>query len=299
MIMTPTITVMASAATRPGAMPIPADRTVSAFTKPDVFVKWSEEAAALRAAAPTADNVIEMYDVIGFDWWTGGGITAKSVSDALRPLRGQAVEIRLNSPGGDMFEGIAIYNLLREHDGDITVKIMGMAASAASIIAMAGDRIEVGAASFVMIHNCWVCGCGNRNDFLALAAWMAPFDEALASVYVERSGQSLAQVVKWMDDETYMSGATAVDLGFADALLSSDASKPDPAARAAATEAASVRVAEHAMMAATGASRSDTRAHLRNIRGKPDAAPNGTPDAADDAGWMQGASALLQSLQVR
>lgn len=299
MKMTPATPLRMMAKARPGAMPIPADRTVSAFTKPDVFTKWSEDAAALRAAAPAAANVIEMYELIGYDWWTGGGVTAKSVSEQLRSLRGQAVEIRLNSPGGDMFDGIAIYNLLREHDGEITIKVMGMAASAASIIAMAGDRIEIGAASFIMIHNCWVCACGNRIDFLALAAWMEPFDAALASVYVERSGQLLAQVVEWMNAETYMSGATAVERGFADALLSADESKADLAAMASGKEAASVRVAEMAMMASTGMPRSEVREHIKKIRGKPDAAPEGTPDAADQQGWMHGAAALLQSLNVR
>src|SRR3546814_13007802 len=82
-----------------------------------------------------------------------------------------------------MFEGIACYNVLREHPQTVTVKVMGMAASAASIIAMAGDQIEIGAASFLMIHNCWVMAMGNRHDMAETAEWLAPFDAAMADVY--------------------------------------------------------------------------------------------------------------------
>lgn len=285
--------VMAKA--RPGAMPQPADRNISAFTKPDVFSRWSDTVCGLRASEPAASNVIEMYDVIGYDWWSGGGITVDLVTERLAQLRGQPVEVRLNSPGGDMFEGIAIYNILREHDGEITVKIMGMAASAASIIAMAGDRIEIGAASFVMIHNCWILAMGNRHDLAALSDWLAPFDEAMVGVYVARTGQTAAQVASWMDAETYMSGQTAVDRGFADALLPRDAAADNPEAQAKAKEVASVRATEHALLA-SGLTRSQARARINEIRGKPDAASAGKPDAADTS-WMQSASALLQTLK--
>lgn len=143
---------------RPAAMPQPANRDVQAFTKPQVFDKWSEDAAGIRALE-RGDNVITMFETIGEDWWTGGGVTAKKVASQLRAIAGP-VEVQINSPGGDMFEGIAVYNVLREHPHDVTVKVMGMAASAASIIAMAGDTVEIGAASFLMIHNCWVLAMG-------------------------------------------------------------------------------------------------------------------------------------------
>jgi ATP-dependent protease ClpP protease subunit len=97
-------------------------------------------------------------------------ITAKGVAAQLRAIGDRPVEVQINSPGGDMFEGFAIYNVLREHPQAITVKIMGMAASAASIIAMAGDTIEIGAASFIMIHNCEVVAVGNRHDMAETAA---------------------------------------------------------------------------------------------------------------------------------
>lgn len=93
---------------RPSALPQPANREVQAFTKPQVLDRWADEAAGIRALE-RGDNVITMFDVIGEDWWTGGGVTAKKVASQLRAIEGP-VEVQINSPGGDMFEGIAIYN---------------------------------------------------------------------------------------------------------------------------------------------------------------------------------------------
>jgi ATP-dependent protease ClpP protease subunit len=136
---------------------------------------------------------------IGEDFWTGGGVTAKKVTAQLRAIGDRPVEVQINSFGGDMFEGIAIYNVLREHPQPVTVKVMGMAASAASIIAMAGDTVEIGAASFVMIHNCWVVAMGNRHDMIETAQWLEPFDFAMRDVYAARTGQKPDAVQKWLD----------------------------------------------------------------------------------------------------
>lgn len=78
-------------------------------------------------------------------------------------MNGADVTVNINSPGGDMFEGLAIYNLLREYQGKVTVKVLGIAASAASVIAMAGDDIQIGRGAFLMIHNCWVVAMGTSN----------------------------------------------------------------------------------------------------------------------------------------
>ena len=137
---------------RPSALPMPPDRSVSALARPATLEKWSAEAAGIRAVE-VGDNVVTMFGVIGEDFWSGGGITAKTVTAQLRAIGDRPVEVQVNSPGGDMFEGIAIYNVLREHSQPVTIKIMGMAASAASVIAMAGDTVEIGAASFLMIQN--------------------------------------------------------------------------------------------------------------------------------------------------
>lgn len=277
---------------RPSALPVPADRRVAAFSPLPVMDRWSEDAAGVRPAALSqGDNVITMFDIVGEDYWSGGGITAKRVAAQLRAIGDRPVEVQINSPGGDMFEGFAIYNVLREHPYDVTVKVMGMAASAASIIAMAGDRIEIGASSFIMIHNCWVLAYGNRNDLRELADWLQPFDQAMCDVYVARTGQKADAVAKMLDDETWLSGSQAIDKGFADALLAADKTTVDETAKAEDRRVNELRGMERSLISA-GMSRDAARARIDSIRGKRDAAPE---TAARDAG-DQGLSALLDNL---
>ena len=285
--------VMAKA--RPAAMPLPVRQDVHAFTKPSVHDRWSEEAAGLRALE-RGDNVVTMFDVIGEDYWSGGGITAKSVAAQLRAIGPRPIEIQINSPGGDMFEGIAIFNVLREHPQPVTVKVMGMAASAASIIAMAGDTIEIGSASFVMIHNCWIIAVGNRHDMAETAEWLEPFDQAMVDLYAARTGQDGKQVAKWMDAETYMSGSQAIERGFADALLAADAVTDEPATKAADREVNKLRAMEIKLMM-SGESRSSARSHINEIRGTTDSAPSAstTDSAGDDWSGVAGLLATLQS----
>lgn len=281
---------------RPAAMPQPATRDVQAFTKPQVFDKWSEDAAGIRALE-RGDNVITMFEVIGEDWWTGGGVTAKKVASQLRAIAGP-VEVQINSPGGDMFEGIAIYNVLREHPHDVTVKVMGMAASAASIIAMAGDTVEIGAASFLMIHNCWVLAMGNRHDMRETAEFLEPFDAAMVDVYAARSGQKSEDIAKWMDAETFMSGAQAIERGFADALLAADKITTDDKAKAEDRRVNDLRAMELQLVSA-GLTRTQARDRINKIKGTPGAALDAdtTPGAGDPE--LTGALAsLLKSISA-
>lgn len=284
---------------RPNALPVPADRRVSAFSPLPVMDRWGEDAAGIRPAAlEQGDNVITMFDVIGEDWWTGGGITAKKVSAQLRAIGDRPVEVQINTGGGDMFEGLAIYNVLREHPQPITMKVMGMAASAGSIIAMAGDTIEIGAASFLMIHNCWVVAAGNRLDFAEVAAFLAPFDQAMADVYAARSGQDAKDCAKWMDQESWLSGSLAIERGFADALLPADQMKVDEKAKAADRDANEVRALEMTLVN-SGMTRTQARARIKNLKGTPGAAPDDadTPGAGGDPELGTAFAAMIQSIR--
>ncbi|WP_328277745.1 head maturation protease, ClpP-related [Sphingobium sp.] len=283
------------ASARPGALPLPADRRLQAFTPASVIERYGDAAAGVRAVAK-GDNIITMFDSIGEDYWSGGGVTAKKVQSQLRAIGERDVEVHINSYGGDMFEGIAVYNVLREHPHNITVKVMGMAASAASIIAMAGDQIEIGAASFLMIHNCWVIAMGNRHDMAETAAWLEPFDGAMADVYAARSGAERDQIVQWMDAETYMSGSTAVERGFANSLLPADAITVDEEAQAGDRTINELRAMELALVA-SGMTRTQARARIKNLKGTPGAAPDQdvTP-GADDQRLNQALSGLLANL---
>lgn len=264
------------AKTRPDALPLPERRDVSALTPANVLDRWGADAAGIRAIA-AGDNVITMFEEIGEDFWTGGGVTAKRVAAQLRAIGDRPVIVQINSPGGDMFEGIAIYNVLREHPQDITVQILGMAASAASIVAMAGDTIEIGAAGFIMIHNCWVMAIGNRHDMRETADWLEPFDAAMRDVYAQRTGHKAEEIGKWMDDEAWMSGSMAIERGFADELLPADKVTQTEEAKASDKQINELRAMELSLVAA-GHSRSEARARINAIKG------GGTPGAADSPG---------------
>jgi ATP-dependent protease ClpP protease subunit len=186
---------------------------------PRALERWSPE---VRAADRDEDRAISIYDAIGYDPWTGEGVTAKRVAGALRSLGKGPVTVNIKSPGGDMFEGLAIYNLLREHEGEVNVKVLGLAASAGSVIAMAGDTVQIARAGFLMIHNAWVVAMGNRNDLRELATWLEPFDAAMGDIYAVRTGLESKAIAKLMDSESWIGGAAAVEQGFADELLASD-----------------------------------------------------------------------------
>ena len=126
--------------------------------------------------------------------------------------------VKINPPGGDMFEGIAIYNLLRAHKAKVTVEVLGWAASAASIIAMAGDEIRMGLGTFMMVHNAWGVVIGNRHDMREAADLFDGFDSAIVDIYEARTGMKRADVEKLMDAETFMGPSEAVEKGFADVV---------------------------------------------------------------------------------
>lgn len=169
--------------------------------------------------------VLEMFDVIGFDLWTGDGITSKAVSKALAGFEGKAIRVLLNSPGGDAFEGSAIRSILAQHEAKVIVEIHGLAASAASEIAMAGDEVLIDEGSFLMIHRAWGLAIGDANDMHEFGDMLDKIDRSLAKVYSRRTGQSVSQVTKWMDAETWFSADEAKEAGFADKVIKAK-SKP-------------------------------------------------------------------------
>lgn len=238
------------------------------------FERWD---GGIRAAGQSGDSTISILDTIGEDWY-GEGVTASRISGALRSIGGGDVTVNINSPGGDMWEGLAIYNLLVAYEGKVTVKILGIAASAASIIAMAGDEIQMGRGAFLMIHNCWTIAAGNRNDFRDYADSLEPFDKAMADIYAARSGLKLSEVQTLMDNESFISGSEAIEKGFADSLLSADEITSDDESPAAALRKID------AFLAKGGMPRSERRKHLKALGGKPGAATenNDKPGAVDE-----------------
>ncbi len=261
----------------------------------DVLTKWTEHqlAAAPSANGADTDTTISMFDVIGEDGWSGGGVTANRISAALRSIGSKDITVRINSPGGDMFEGIAIYNLLRAHRAKVTVEVLGWAASAASIIAMAGDDIRMGLGSFMMVHNAWGVVIGNRHDMREAASLFDEFDVALADIYHARTGMDRIGIERLMDAETFMTAAQAVEYGFADAVDDAivHGGNDEDRARAAATAPVRPEIQARrridAALAKQGVSRTERRKMFNQIAGMHDAADTATHDAGFHAAAIQ------------
>ena len=257
-------------------------------------IEWDAPSTALErwADAPRASANggadISIFDQIG-ETWDGSGFTPKKMAAILRQIGERPVSVAINSPGGDMFDGIAIYNQLAAHPAEVSVEIIGLAASAASVIAMAGDKISIGAGAFFMIHKCWGVVVGNRHDFTDASALFAPFDDAMAGIYAARTGQKQADIAAMMDAETWISAAQSVEKGFAESVSSAVTA---PATDAAA-HAASAKARIDALLAKQGVPRSERRALLREIAGTHHAAGPAMPGA----GFQDAAAKLLATLQ--
>jgi len=251
---------------------------VNSDVSPRALDRWNP---SLQAAAESgdSDNTISIYDAIGESFWEEG-VTAKRVAGALRHIGAKKdVVVNINSPGGDVFEALAIYNLLREHEGKVTVKVLGLAASAASLIAMAGDEVQIGRAAFLMVHNSWVIAMGNRHDLREVADWIEPFDNTLADVYAARTGLDLDEVKQSLDAETWIGGKEAVELGWADSLLESDEVAEAPEAQNKSKLAARKM---DVLLAKAGVPRSERRAMMQAIKSDtPSAIDPGMPGATE------------------
>ena len=194
---------------------------VSALTtlhpSPPVSGSWyriRNTATQPAAAASTSGGraVIDIYGEIGF--W---GVEAAQFIDELRSLDASELEIHLNSPGGDVYEGLAIYTALVDHPARIDMRVDGLAASIASIIAQAGDQITMGANSEMMIHDAWGLTIGNAADHRRSAEDLDRISNNLADVYATRAGRGT--VDSWraaMVEESWYSAQEAVDAGLAD-----------------------------------------------------------------------------------
>lgn len=166
---------------------------------------------------------IWLYDQIGESFW-GDGISAKAFQKELTGLgKVNTINLRINSPGGDVFDGLAIYNQLKQHPARIVVDVDGLAASIASIIAMAGDEVRMASNAMMMIHNPHGMAVGDSTEMQRVAALLNQVKGNLADTYAARTGKSRAQLEAWMEDETWMTSETAVQHGFADAVSAAQA----------------------------------------------------------------------------
>jgi ATP-dependent Clp endopeptidase proteolytic subunit ClpP len=160
------------------------------------------------------DTELQIYDEIGYF-----GVTAKAFTKELNALDGKDITVAINSFGGDVFDGIAIYNALKAHKGAVKVRIDGIAASIASIIAMAGDSVEMADNAFLMIHNAWTLAYGNKEDMRTTANMLEQIDGALNDTYRKKTGKKKDDISAMMDAETWLDANAALDGGFIDAII--------------------------------------------------------------------------------
>lgn len=176
-----------------------------------------------KAAADGKDPELMVYGDIA-EWW---GVDSKEFNTQLNAIEADNINVRINSYGGEVFTAQAIYSGLRRHSANITVYIDGIAASAASLIAMAGDTVIMPANAMLMIHNPLTGRYGNANDFREMADVLDKIRDALVTAYQAKSGLDSEGIIELLDAETWLTAQEAIDYGFADQL--------DPAMQVAAS----------------------------------------------------------------
>ena len=163
-----------------------------------------------------ASSEVCIYEEIG-----SYGITAKAFLDEIKNVGNRKITLRINSPGGEVFDGLAIYNRLREHPGGVEVKIDGIAASMASVIAMAGAPVTMAENALLMVHNPSGLCVGNSDDMRELADMLDKVRGSLTGAYERKTGKSMEEIGALMDAETWMTAREAMDAGFCDEITAS------------------------------------------------------------------------------
>lgn len=160
-------------------------------------------------------NELIIYGDIGENYWSGESLTGATIKDKLDAMPPGDVTVRINSPGGDVFDGFAIYNLIAQREGKTTVLIDGMAASAASVIAMAGDEILMADNALMMIHDPWTLAAGNAEEIGRTVELLNKVKDSIVTTYQKRSNLDAEKIGEMMAAETWLSADDAISQGFA------------------------------------------------------------------------------------
>lgn len=185
------------------------------------FTERSKTPFKIRSESATKAEIV-LYAAIGPDYWGDGTmVSAKNFSDQLKALPKTVNEltVRINSPGGDVFDGITIYNRLKQFNGTVNVIIDGLAASIASIIALAGDTITIGEGALYMVHLPWTFAYGNRMELDNVVNRLLDVEEQMIGIYAKRSGLDRAEIKSLLEAETWMGAEEAIEKGFVDSKV--------------------------------------------------------------------------------
>lgn len=176
-----------------------------------------------RPRVETSGNeaTVYLYDAID-PWW---GISAQEFVKELNNITADTIHLRINSPGGDVFDARAIKTALEQHKATVKVHVDGLAASAASFIMLAGDDIEIAQGGFVMIHKAWGIAFGNDDDMYATGDLLKKVDGQIVGDYERKTGKARDEIEQWMKDETWFTADEALEAGFVDSIFDASAAE--------------------------------------------------------------------------
>jgi ATP-dependent Clp endopeptidase proteolytic subunit ClpP len=180
------------------------------------FTKKSDWLYYAPAASAGETATIQIFDQIGEDWFGGNGLSGKQFSDVLAEVGNGPLLVEINSPGGNVWDGLSIYNQLRGRKAPVTTRVVGIAASIASIIALAGDKVEMADAALMMIHDPSGMASGTSEDMRKMADALDQHAEVLVGVYAKKTGRSTESIRAAMKAETWFTTAEAIQFGLVD-----------------------------------------------------------------------------------
>lgn len=190
------------------------------------FWNWKSRKTLNQANEEVAERVLELHGTIAEESWFDDDVTPQLFKDELNAGSGD-ITVWINSPGGDCVAAAQIYNMLTQYKGNVTVKIDGIAASAASVIAMAGNMVLMSPVSMLMIHNPATVAIGDHAEMQKAIDMLAEVKESIINAYVIKTGLTRAKLSHLMDAETWMDANKAVELGFADDIITRAETKPN------------------------------------------------------------------------
>jgi ATP-dependent Clp protease protease subunit len=183
------------------------------------LIRNNAQRAPAKIVAEDKPDTLFLYDVIDSYW----GVSANEFNKALNGLAGKKVTLRVNSPGGDVFDGRAMAAAIAQH-GNVHAVIEGLAASAATYVTAACASVTIAKGAFYMIHNAWTMSYGDKEELRQIAELLDKIDETIVDDYERKTGQSREQLTAWMNAETWFTADEAVEHGFVDALAGDDTS---------------------------------------------------------------------------
>lgn len=177
-------------------------------------------------------TIVANDDAWFYEWFEMDHVTPRMISDQLTQANGEDVELYINSPGGDAWVGSEIYTALREYSGNVTAKVVSIAASAASVAMCGATKVMISPTAQIMVHRSATSAWGNKNTFDQKTQMLDSVDEGMVNAYEHKTGKSREEILAWMDGETFLNAQQAIENGFADEIMFNQVEKVTASAAA-------------------------------------------------------------------